>query len=225
LKLADFFGTNRKTAVLACVGAAGSVGSTTAQLLAREGFTHFILIDREHKRQQFEHLVAQIQRLNSHAHISLSHRIADIATADFIVTTTNAPEAVVHSKDLKHGAVVVDDAQPSDVAPDVLTRGDVLVVEAGVVHTPDIHNHFNFNLKDRFDNFCCLAEVLILAANEWDKHFVINRATLELVDRIAAWGKELGFRVAEFQNFNESISRERLEKMRGIIQERHELQS
>jgi predicted amino acid dehydrogenase len=222
LKLATFFGTDRKTSVLAFVGAAGSIGSTSAQILAREGFEHFVLIDQEHKRHTFEKLSEGIRKLNPNAQITFSHRVSDIRDADFVISTTNAPEAVIQSKDLKRGAIVVDDAQPSDVAQDTLKREDVLVVEAGIVHTPHIKGNFNFNLKDRFDNFCCLAEVLILAAHEWNEHYVLHRATLELVDKVATLGKTMGFRVAEFQNFNESISVKRLETMKKVINERYE---
>lgn len=225
LKLAAFFETNKSTAIIAIVGAAGSIGSTSAKLLARAGFSNFTLVDVERKKHFFANLIAEVQKLNPTAKIVTSHQIASIKTADFIVSTTNAPEAVIKSEDLKRGAVVVDDAQPSDVSIEVLTRPDVLVVEAGIVHTPHITSHFNFNLKDRFDNFCCLAEVLILAAHEWKEHYVINRATMDLVDKIAEWGKGLEFRVAEFQNFNESIKREKLESMKQIITGKNEFQS
>ena len=44
-----------------------------------------------------------------------------IKEAEFIITATNAPEAVVTSEDLKSGAVIIDDAQPSDVSPEDLS--------------------------------------------------------------------------------------------------------
>ncbi len=217
--LADLFGVDKTKVTVAIVGAAGSVGSTSAKLIARAGFTRLFLIDLERKKHFFSDLVSEIKILNPVVNVFTSHHIADIKESDFIITATNAPEAVIKSEDLKRGAVVIDDAQPSDVSPEALLRPDILVVEAGVVHTPNVKNNFNFNLKDRFDNFCCMAEVLALAANEWREHYVINRATLPLVDKIAGMGKELGFRVAEFQNFNESISRERLDAMKKIIHE------
>jgi len=47
---------------------------------------------------------------------------------------------------------------------------------------------------------------------------VINKATVELVDEIAEKGKKLGFRLAEFQNFQESIQKEKLETIKRIIE-------
>ncbi len=217
LKLVKNLGMNKKDIMLAFVGAAGSVGSMSATLLARAGFSKFLLVDVEHKKHLLATLTKEIQQFNPAAEISFSHQIASIRDADFIISTTNAPEAVIQLRDLKRGAVVVDDAQPSDVSPEVLKSPEVLVVEAGIVHTPHITSHFDFNLKDKFDNFCCLAEVLVLAAHEWREHYVIQRPTLKLVDHIAAWGKEMGFRVAEFQNFNESIPKRRLAEIKRII--------
>ena len=199
------------------VGAAGSIGSTSAQLLAREGFGNLILIDLQRKHHHFAPLTEEIRRLNPQTKVEISDKIADIRRCDVIIAATNAPEALIRSEDLKQGAIVVDDAQPSDVHPDALVRKDVLVIEAGVTRTPGIQNHFNFGLKSREDNFCCLAEVFILAANEWDEHYVIDRATLALVDEIADLGKKLGFTIGSFQNRKESLSDEKLSYVKGII--------
>jgi predicted amino acid dehydrogenase len=210
---------DKKKAWVGIVGAAGSIGSTSAKLLAREGFGQLLLIDVERKHVHFTELVAEIKKLNPAVTVELSHQVRDIKKCDIIVAATNAPEALIRSEDLKGGAIIVDDAQPSDVHPDVFARKDVLVTEAGVTHTPGITNNFNFGLKDRQDNFCCLAEVFILAANEWDEHYVINRATLDLVDEIGALGKKLNFRIGKFQNFRESISDEKLAYVKDVIKQ------
>jgi predicted amino acid dehydrogenase len=216
--LADYFGVDRKVVTLAIVGATGSVGSTSAQLAVRAGFTNILLIDLERKKDKFPELVKEMKSLNGNAHIEISYQAGDVKKADFIITATNAVEAVVRSEYLKPGAVVIDDAQPSDVEPAALKREDVLVVEAGVVHTPGVLSHFNFGLKDKYDNYCCMSEVLILASNEWSDHYVINRANVKIVDEISEKGKKLGFRLAEFQNFQESIKKEKLENIKRIIQ-------
>ena len=120
---------------------------------------------------------------------------------------------------LKSGAMIVDDAQPSDVHPEVFDREDVLAIEAGVVHTPDIDNHFNFGLKDKYDNFCCMCEVMILAANEWHANFVINRAQLEDIDKIVQLSKGLNFRLADYQNFKETISEKKLKVIEKVLKQ------
>lgn len=199
-KLSELFGFNKKEVKIAIVGAAGSIGSTSALILAREGYQNFVLIDLERKHHFFKTLTVEMKKLNSGCNIELSHKINDTIKADFVITATNAPEALVKSEDLKIGAIVIDDAQPSDISEDVFDRKDVLVVSAGVVHTPNIETHFDFGLADNFDNFCCLAELLILSAHKWDNHYVINRATIKDVDEIGEWGDGLGFTLGHFQN-------------------------
>ncbi len=215
--LVEFMGLNKKNIWVGVVGAAGSVGSTTAKLLAREGFTNMILIDVERKKHYFSELIEEMKKLNPQVNIELSHHIGDIKKCDIIVAATNAPEALIKSEDLKPGAIIVDDAQPSDVHPDALNRIDTLVIEAGVTHTPHINNNFNFGLKNRQDNYCCLAEVFILASNEWNEHYVINRATLDLVDEISEMGKQLNFKIGNFQNFKEVISNEKLLYIKNLV--------
>jgi predicted amino acid dehydrogenase len=202
---------------IAIVGAAGSVGSTSAKLLARDGFKKILLVDLERKKGHFTSLINDLKQINPHIEITTSHQIRDISGSDFIITATNAPEAIIRADDVKSGAIIIDDAQPSDVSPETLLRPDVLVVEAGVVSTPGIHSNFNFNLKNRDDNFCCLAEVLILAANKWGEHYVINRASLDLVDKIVGMSSGMGFKLGQFQNFNEVITSSKMKNIKNII--------
>lgn len=215
-KLADMFKIP-KTSLIAIVGASGSIGSTSAKILAQEGHTNIILIDLPRKASYFEELIKELKDLNPNINISTSHSIKDIKEASIVVTATNAPEALVTVDDVRPGMIIIDDAQPSDIHPDVLNLEDVLVVEAGVVHTKGVFSHFNFNLKNRDDNFCCMAELLILAANEHTGHYVINRATLEKVKEIKALGDSMGFKVADFQNYKEKISEKKLEKIYSIL--------
>ena len=217
-KLMEIFDSKPERVKVAIVGAAGSIGSISAQILARAGYTDLLLVDLERKKHLIHELMKEIHTLNPTVSVRISHHIGDVKESDFIIAATNAPEALIKSDDLKSGAVVIDDAQPSDVHKDVLMRGDVLAIEAGVVHTPGIKSMFSLGLKSQFDNFCCMAEVLILAAHKWSSHFVLNRANLEHVDQIAEWGKELGFQVAGFQNRLEAISSEKLERVKKLHQ-------
>ena len=82
--------------------------------------------------------------MNPDIKIKTSSQIISIKVADFIITATNTPEAVITPEDLKSGAVVIDDAQPADVSLEVFDREDVLAIEGGLLYTPDIKNHFKF---------------------------------------------------------------------------------
>ena len=124
---------------------------------------------------------------------------------------------MVTSEDLKSGAVIIDDAQPSDVSPEVFDRDDVIAVEGGLIYTPNIKNHFNMGLKDRYDNFSCMGEIMVLAAHEYDHNYVINKPTLELIDEISAMARKMGIRLSQFQNAKEVISQEKLNRVDNII--------
>ncbi len=206
-----------KSAQIAVVGASGSIGSTSAKILAQEGYTNIILIDLPRKASYFDELIAELKLLNPDITVSTSHAVRDIRDAAIVVTATNAPEALITVDDVRPGMILIDDAQPSDIHPDVLKLPDVLVLEAGVVRTKDVFSHFNFNLKNRDDNFCCMAELLILAAHDHVGHYVINRATLDKVKEIKAMGDAMGFTVADFQNYQEKISQEKIDKMYSIL--------
>lgn len=211
----------KKSLKIAIIGAAGSVGSTCAKLLARDGYTDLLLIDVQRKHDRFIKLPDELKKVNQGVQSITSHTIDDVRNADFIITATNAPEAVVRSKHVQPGTFIIDDAQPSDIADDVFDREDVVVLEAGAVHTPGITANFNMGLLGKYDNFCCMAEVLILASKYWDKHYVIDRATLELVDEISKEGDNLGFTLGRFQNDRGFISNEKLNQVEGIIRERY----
>jgi len=217
--LVHYMNFDKKKICIGIVGAAGSIGSTCAKLLARDGFEDFLLVDLERKKSFFSQLTEEINTLNPRAKVDISHQIKDIKKCDIVIAATNAPEALIRSEDLKWGAIVVDDAQPSDVHPNVYERQDVLVIEAGVTSTPQIENNFNFGLKNRDDNFCCLAEVFILAANEWRDHYVINRASLSHVDQVSRLGERLNFRIGQFQNLKELVSNKKLLFVKKCINE------
>ncbi|HEX8931619.1 MAG TPA: hypothetical protein VF810_00510 [Patescibacteria group bacterium] len=215
------FDLNVENLKVAVVGATGSIGSTSAQVLARNGHSYFVLIDLERKKHLMPDIVQKIKDLNPTAKIEISHSVQDIKTADIIITATNAPEALIRSEFVKAGAIIVDDAQPSDVSAEVLERNDVIVVGGGVIHTPGIKNNFNFGLKDKEDNFSCMGETMALAAHEWNSHFVIHRADLEKIDMISDMAKKIGFHLGKFQNAKEVISDEKIEFFRNLIKKEH----
>lgn len=216
-KLTDQFGLSKEKVKVAVVGAAGSVGSTTSLLIARAGYKNIKLIDLRRKWAVFDELLDQIKKINPNANIDSSDSVSSIVDCDFVITATNAPEALITVDLVRDGMVIIDDAQPSDIAPDVLKLENVLVLEAGVVHTPGVFSNFNYGLKHRTDNFCCMAELLVLASFAWDGHYVIKRATLDHVDKISQMGEKLGFRLAEFQNFLESIPTSKIENVKNIM--------
>jgi len=220
-KVVKRFNADKKEIRVGIVGAAGSVGTLCSEIIAREGYANLILIDIERKIEQVKEHASELRVLNSDIHLEITTDIAHVKTCDMLITATNTPEALITPELVHDGMVIVDDAQPSDIHPDVLKIPGVLVLEAGVVHTPGVQSNFNYGLKHRTDNFCCMAELLILASNSWNNHYVVRRATLAHVDEISAWGKALSFEVASFQNFQESITQAKLKRVKRAFQNKH----
>lgn len=219
-RINDKLGINKEEVVVAIVGAAGFIGSGTAELVAREGYKNFLLIDLESKKERIQALLSQILKFSPQAKVEVSHHISEIKRADYVIAVTNAPEALIRSEDLRSGTVVIDDAIPSDVHEEVFDRDDVLVINGGAVTTPGVSSRFNFGLHGSHTNFCCVAEILTLARREWQNDFVVGVPTLEQIDQVANWGRELGFNRSVFQDKLGLIEEKRIKKVRDIIMSR-----
>lgn len=206
--------------IVAIVGAAGSIGAASAQLLQRKGYKNFIFVDIEKKNEQLEDLKILLENLgNGEQDIEITHDIERIYRADIVIAVTNRPETLIKSEHLKSGAVVVDDAQPSDVDSQILEeRDDVLILEGGVAHHDEIDAHFNFGLKHKTDMFSCLAEAIILAAIEYQDNFQVGsvfEVDFNEFAKLEEEADELGFSLGEFQNFVKVYSSEDIDRVKA----------
>lgn len=216
-KVMEIIGLDINRAKVAVVGAAGSIGSACVSILLKKGIKNLLLVDVKRKKEILDKLIIDGRRPSNNISILSSHSIGDIRGYDVIIAATNAPEAKIKSEDLSSGSVVIDDAQPSDVDPEIIkTRDDVLIIEGGVIHAPGINPHINLGLKHKEDIYCCLGETMALAYNDWKGNFSIGRLSFGLIDKIVNIAGDLGFRLAEFQNFHKVISYKDFEKIRGI---------
>ena len=98
----------------------------------------------------------------------------------------------------------------------VFDREDVIAIEGGLIHTPNIKNHFNFSLKDKYDNQFAWGNYGS-SAHEYDHNYVINKPTFELIDEISSMARKMGIRLSQFQNAKEVISQEKLNRVDNII--------
>lgn len=220
LKLAKYFDINLANGNFAIVGGGGSIGLACAEILVRAGVNNLLLIDLVGRKENMGKIIKQLKQddRDNLLNITFSHQIHDIINSDIIIAATNAPEAVIKSEDLKPGAIVIDDAQPSDVDKEVIKdRDDVLVVEGGVIRADNIKYRMNMGLAGRNDIFSCLAEVLAIAAHGKTGHYTVGWLDLKLIDEISKLGVALGFKLAPFQNKYGYIAEEKMQKIRGII--------
>jgi predicted amino acid dehydrogenase len=119
-KMVEIFNIPEKSLNIAVVGAAGSVGSTSSLIISRHNFKSITLIDLKRKQSAIEELSKKIREINSNIEIKVSDTVKDIKYCDFIITATNTNEALITSDLVEGGMVFIDDAQPSDIHPDVL---------------------------------------------------------------------------------------------------------
>ena len=140
VKKVDIDISSKKT-VIAIVGAAGSVGNACLRLLIKNGARKFVLIDK--KIDLLEKQISEIKE-NIDIDYEYSDDVNRILGADIIITATNAPYALVKPHMVSPGAVILDDAEPSDLDPSLSERNDILLINAGLSRLPDINCHFNF---------------------------------------------------------------------------------
>lgn len=219
--IADELELVKEIVSVAIVGAGGSIGSASVQLLLRRGFKKFVLIDRSHQRERMTKIKDLLLKQRADAMVELHDSLNMLVSADIIVAATNRPDALIKSEHLKPGAVVVDDAQPSDVDPSVVfTRNDVLVLEGGVIHAPGINTHFDLGLKHAEDIYSCLAEVIILSYIEYETHMSVGGAIevdFEALAKLSEAADTLGFKRGEYQNFQKVYTREDIQFVKQVI--------
>lgn len=218
----ELFALNREKITVGVVGAVGGIGSGTTIALAQKGFKRFMLIDVERK---IPHLHGHLERLNNlfpDLKINVSHKVESIKDCTIVVGATSAADVVIHPHHVTPGTIIINDAQPSDVSPEVLkTRNDVLVIEGGVLHAPGIDCHFNFGLMDKHNIFSCLAETLVLAHRNQKEHSSIGEFDLSFFKSIDDHGKKLGFKISKLQNEHGYVKDDFLSKFATIIASRN----
>jgi fatty aldehyde-generating acyl-ACP reductase len=184
-------------AVVAVVGCTGSVGVAAARLLDRLGF-RLVLIGRSVTRVRKE--LGDLQ-----PRASVSGTVTDAAAADIVLLVTGDPSARIAPDLPKPETVVIDLAQPVNIAgsqyPAFASR-DVTVAQGGLVHVPGYHCTQEMRLPDRHSVLACLAETYLFAKAGIAEHSV-GQATvplaLELEEIAAQHGfqyRPLGFRQA-----------------------------
>jgi fatty aldehyde-generating acyl-ACP reductase len=164
---------------VALLGATGSVGIALSHLLAEEDL-ELTLIGAS--RGRIERTLGDL--------LAAGHRCATapeaLAGADVGVLLTNAGSARVTPGMVGPGTVLIDVAQPPNVAAEdvpVFAAEEVEVVPGGVVRIPGYSCRQDFGLPSPQDTFACLAETFVLAREGLRDHSTGTPAP-EYVERI-----------------------------------------
>ena len=198
-------------AVLAVVGATGSIGQACATILAPR-FQKVILVGRDFEK--LNQLQKAIQELNPQTQATTN--IKEIKKAEVVITVTSAVSAIIQPEDLKSGAVVCDVARPRDVSAIVSqVRDDVLVIDGGIVKPP---GEVNFNLDfGPPPGLCegCIGETIILALEKRYESYTLGKnITLEMVKEMNELAAKHGFSLAGLRRFEKMLTKEEIEAVK-----------
>lgn len=193
-----------ETQAVAVVGAAGSTGQAVIKALGMDKVERVLtLIDLPERQKTLEALASEVD-----ASVQCSSDLSAIKQCSVVVCVTNSPSAILRSEHLGDGCIVIDDAQPENIAYEtVRERPDVTVVKC-LAHIPHLHCPFDFRLlppglchADKGITFTCLAETVALALSRHVGHFTIGAPTYDQIRRIAEIASSFGIGVAPFHSF------------------------
>ncbi|MCP4653217.1 MAG: hypothetical protein GY858_07530 [Candidatus Omnitrophica bacterium] len=223
-----------ENATVAVVGAAGSIGSGCASLLVYEDPKKIILIDRNSfgGRNKLVDLSKIMKNKNSKIDIMVSDSLAALNQADIVIVATNSPTAIISSKHLKPGAIVIDDSFPKNVPKSIIKeRKDIILLEGGIMQLPfSLDMFFARNMPDLMDapliriisckeTYGCFAEILVLALSGHKTNYGLGQSSPFLAKRILKIAKKLGFMNAPLQCFNKATEKERMFIVKEAIKE------
>ncbi|MBB4000679.1 semialdehyde dehydrogenase [Aureimonas pseudogalii] len=200
-KLLDRMGP---AALVAFVGATGSVGTCLVRLFSRKRSGRVLLVARNQTR--LERLAKEI--CCDHLDVSTSTDMTSVRDADLIVLLTSSTEALLRSEHLKKGAVVLDDTVPRNTSLDIVKlRPDVTIVDGGLVEIPGARLTGPIGLPSGLA-YACLAETMLLALDGHDGHFSIGTPHIDQAEymmQAAVRHRTIGFQLAPFRSFGKVI--------------------
>ena len=169
--------------VVAVIGAAGSTGRAALRCMFRRSPSRKILaVDLSLQLDK----IPQIPGWNPKVHklTSLKHEINE---ATIVVCVTNAIGSILQPEDFGPNTVVLDDAQPENVDQSVLVaRPDIRIIKC-LARIPGLSCPFEMGLfapqnRDQEVTFTCLAETVLLAAEDYPCSYIVGDPTDEQFD-------------------------------------------
>lgn len=170
------------SAPVAVVGSTGSVGAALCALLADDGFP-LTLIGRSAQR-------ARSLYAHERTDVRFAGDLSPLREAAIVVLLTSDTTAQIAPEYCAPGAVVLDCAQPPNVAPAARGRfreRSVTVIDGGVVRIPGYTSSYAF-CGDPTATYACLAET-VLFAREGVRAHSVGRASPELARRVQAMAR------------------------------------
>jgi predicted amino acid dehydrogenase len=147
----------------------------------------------------YDELTATIAEKHAASRITKSKDLSHVCECDGVIVVTNAIKAIVDSNHLKHGAVVIDCAQPKNVSAVVSQlRKDVLVIESAIVHIPGMQCAFDLDVYPE-EALGCMTESMLLSTLDTAK-WALGKVTKEEMKDIYNMASNMNIHLAYFRN-------------------------
>lgn len=191
---------------VAVVGAAGSTGrAAVRRLLADRPDRRLILHDLPHRLGHIP-----VPPGSPPGRITVTADRAALRGAGIVVCVTNAPGSILRADDFGPDCVILDDAQPENVAhAGVAARPDLTVVKC-LARVPGLRCPFDFGLfaptaqrANQEVTFTCLAETVLLALAGHAGSFTVGDPRDEQMTFLRAAAARYGIGIAPFHSFPE----------------------
>jgi predicted amino acid dehydrogenase len=193
-RVAERQGLAMERATAAVVGASGSIGLASAEMLAPM-VERLVLVGRRGIR--LSQARAQVEAAGAEK-VQVSTDVDKVVEADVVLSATSASRPVLYPRHLRKNAVVCDVALPSDVAAVVKQeRRDVRVINGGIVRVPgSVDFGFDFGLP-RGEIYACMAEVIVLALEGRYESFSLGQKVhTDRVREITQLARKHGFQLS-----------------------------
>ncbi len=211
-RAAERLGQPLPAAVLAVVGATGSIGGVCAELLA-PNVAGVRLIGR--RPEALEGVAARVRAAGCRD-VTIATTLDGLRDAHLVISVSSALETLIEPGHLRPGAVVLDVARPRDVSRQVASaRPDVLVIEGGMVAVPGPPDFgFDFGFPPSMA-YACMAETMTLALERRFEPYTLGRAIdlgrVQQIDDLAALH---GFALGGFRSFERAVTDSEVEAVR-----------
>ena len=192
---------------VAIVGATGSVGSCVVRLLADQPLGGTLTLVARGERR-LASLAASLDGRGTGVEVRTATSLDAVRDADLVLLLTSAADALIGPRHLKRGAVVLDDTQPRNTDPRLLTeRPDVLVIDGGVAAVPGIDIRGDIGLPPGL-SYACLCETMLMAFAGQSEP-ALGEASVDQAIRMRDAARRfahLGFTLAEPLSFGRRVA-------------------
>lgn len=202
------------------VGATGSIGRVSAQLLAMVADEIVIVAPRPDKLLELRDEIKE--RAPQTVVLVRTDPNEELEDTDLIVTaTSNQRGQILDIMRVKPGAVICDCSRPLDIRPEeAQKRPDVLVIESGEIDLPGpVRMNVDIGLP-KPSVYACLAETVLLTMEGRYECFSLSRhLQLERVKEIYQLGLKHGAKLASIRTHEGVLTEEQLDRCRALAQQ------